>query len=320
MNNYELNAARLAQRQEQMRQENLSKQAQQNDNLSEDTKLNFQNGNEFSMKQAQQTLEMAQNQSADENLPQNYFKSTNVKYLDDKIKNNQATLYDAYIAKKYLGLDLSEYGDKTADLNINAKVKGLGMTTSHDKMYSDVDDSLAIDRTIMSSEGNLGVGAGLGRWIHKATGGLVDTSQGEFIANTEMAAKALARTNGGGGRITNQQAKDAAEIVNPKFKDKENYLRHLLGVKKSMASTQEQTIRNNILKGATIPDAVLQNYKGNLDRIAYMEQALEKGKFDYKKFASLMGDNNAHNVGKKDFGKSMGTGNLRIIERKNEKK
>lgn len=313
---YNPNLDALRAREQQIRQENTAK----NDNLSEDTKLNFQNGNEFSMQQAQQTLEMAQNQNeAAQNLPQNYFKSTNVRYLDDKLKNNKTTLYDAYIAKKFLGLDLSEYGDKSADLNINAKVKGLGMTTSHDKMYSDVDDSLAIDRTIMSSEGNLGVGAGLGRWIHKTTGGLIDTSQGEFIANTEMAAKALARTNGGGGRITNQQAKDAAEIVNPKFKDKENYLRHLLGVKKSMASTQEQTIRNNVLKGAEIPDVVLQNYKGNLDRIAYMENALKKGNFDYKKFAALMSDNNAYNVGKKDFGKSMG-GKLRVVERKNDGK
>lgn len=278
------------------------------------------NASDFSMPQAQETLALMNAQNA-ENAPQTQepiFRSTNIRYLDEKLKRNEVTSYDAFLANRFLGINVADYGDKTADLNLNAKVKGLGLTGSHDKMYSDIDDGNTIDRLIMSSEGNLGFWANVGRGLHQKTKGLTPTSQGEFIANMENASKSFARTMNGGGKVSVQHTKDAKELIEAGNRDEKQYLQRLLAVKKNALSSKEQTIRNNIAKGVSIPDVVRQSYANDLKKIAFMENELKKGKaFDYKGYAKMLYDN-SEQVGKIGLidGKGQSNNTYTRIERK----
>lgn len=251
--------------------------------------------NNFSFERAQETNALIkQNLENGENAPrENTFRSTNVRYYDEKLKNNDMSAYDAYLAKKFLGINVADYGDMTADINLNAKVKGLGLTSSHDKMYSDIDDGNSVDRLIMSSENNLGVKANFARWLHNATNGLTPTSQREFMANEENAAKSIARTNSGGGKVPVQIAKDTKEMIKAGNRSEQEYLEQMLAVKKQMLSSKEQTIRNNIAKGVKIPQVVAQSYENDLKKVAYMEDALKKDKFNYKEYSKYLFDSAA---------------------------
>lgn len=266
-----------------------------------DNGLNFDaNASDFSLPKAQETLALidAQPQNAPQAPIEPVFRSTNIRYLDEKLKKNEVSAYDAFLANRFLGINVADYGDKTADLNLNAKVKGLGLTGSHDKMYSDIDDGNAIDRLIMSSEGNLGFFSNMARKLHSGTGGLTPTSQGEFIANMENASKAFARTMNGGGKVSVQHTKDAKALIEAGNRDERQFLQRMLSVKKNGVSSKEQTIRNNIAKGVAIPDVVRQSYANDLKKIAFIENELKKGKgFDYKGYAKLLFDN-SETVGK----------------------
>lgn len=280
------------------------------------------NASEFSMPKAQETLALidAQDNQSPAKIQESLFKFTNIRYLDEKLKKNEVSPYDAFLANKFLGINVADYGDKTVDLNLNAKVKGLGLTGSHDKMYSDIDDGNTIDRLIMSSEGNLGVFSNIARGLHTGTKGLTPTSQGEFIANMENASKSFARTMNGGGKVSVQHTKDAKALIEAGNRSEKEYLERLLAVKKNALSSKEQTIRNNIAKGVSIPDVVRQSYANDLKKIAFMENELKSKKgFDYKGYAKMLYDN-SQTIGKSLIDENtQKNGVLRRIERrKNE--
>ncbi|RDU51761.1 hypothetical protein CQA49_09200 [Helicobacter sp. MIT 00-7814] len=74
----------------------------------------------------EESTEFVPAQSAPLNLPQdiegNYYRPTGYKYLDDRIKNRKVSMYDGYLANKYLGLNLS--GHLNIDMNANVNLKG----------------------------------------------------------------------------------------------------------------------------------------------------------------------------------------------------
>lgn len=100
-------------------------------------------------------------------LPQDAFKSTNVGWLDEKLKNGTASAYDAYLAKQYLDIDLSEYGRQSMDVNLNGKLSMTNLNKLYDNANNVVANAELYDAVLASGKGNIGLGAEIVRDLHE---------------------------------------------------------------------------------------------------------------------------------------------------------
>ena len=247
--------------------------------------------------QAEQSLANAQTQSEPQ---KELFKSTNIEFLDNKLKNNKITMYDAYIAKKYLGMDLSEYGSSFENAT---HIKGMGATTSNDRMFDDLANSEMLFNAIQGSQGNMGFWDGISTKIHKnlIKNWDLDENKREWLAINDNLANAHAK-NLAGGRINAQTQKMAKELFDFGTGSAQTGLNNYLAALKLQEATTRQNIQNNLNKGVSITPEILANYKRLYKGVEFMENERVQGRlnddFDYSGFAKIRNsrfDNQAQN-------------------------
>ena len=134
------------------------------------------------------------------NTPQSTFKSTNVAYLDDKLRSGTATMMDALVAKQFLGMNLGDYGNQTLDVNMNAKHK----ITNLNKLYESINNVNAnanlYDAVLAAGEGKNTWHDELFRDLHKLLPVLPIGKQNNLYRNLQQAmgwGAAVDAVNGG---------------------------------------------------------------------------------------------------------------------------
>ncbi|TQR42937.1 hypothetical protein DMB95_00100 [Campylobacter sp. MIT 12-8780] len=235
------------------------------------------------LKQAELSNKNLQTQS---NRP---LKLTGVRYLDDKIRADNVSMYDAYLAKKYLGIDNEKFSSLVHD-GVMA-IKGVGGTASMDKMGQDVEANNAYLRAILKSQGNLGTSSGLSRMLNFATNKLwgLDSNHAEFVTEMGNVVGAHARNLTGNGRTTEGARKDAQMQLGVGFTDEKQFLGQMLSAMKSTAVSQGETIKNNINKSLPVPQSVLENFARQQRAIDFVEKSANSNKpFNYKAFYELI--------------------------------
>lgn len=229
----------------------------------------------------------SQNFSVSQNatLPQSAFKSTNIAWLDEKLKNNTATAYDAYLAKNYLGMNLADYGHQSLDVNLNGK---LAMTNLN-KLYNDSNNVIAnadlYDAVLASGKGNLGWLSEMSRdWHEIAPAFSFINKKNNMYRNLQNAmawAAAIDATNGGKPNKYTQEH----------FM---NMYQHTARDERAQTSLMASALKqNNIalmknmqqiaqLRGGweAVPEHYIQRYNKNVDMI----KDLSDKKFNYDKF------------------------------------
>ena len=173
-------------------------------------------------------------------------RQTGIKYFDEKIQNNAVTPYDAYLAQKFLKLDIT----MNANINMNAKMKTLSGT----KVYDDVQATLAGlelgDQAINAAgdkaggiifkHDNAGFFGGANRKLNELSGGIWGLSDeaSSFSAKNNNLVYSIARAQTR-GKTTNEAIRDAKSTYDASFRSPDEYRSRI---------NQGQEIQLNYLK------------------------------------------------------------------------
>ncbi len=266
-------------------------QNSQNGEYKEGEQPQFPDPARYSDSAALDTIKNNQNlaQNFSVSWEQEYFKPTNIAYFDNKLQNGEGiTGWEAYAANKYFGINLQDYGRQRVDLN--AKVKGLGLTNLNQVMQMYQNNDEIFDRVVIGSEDNLGLFSGVERGLHYMTGGWknLDDGEAEFLTSHKEAANALARAWMGGNKTTDQVRKQAAEALGLGLKDEKTFLEQLLSAKKTNLVAWQTAIQNAQTHGLPVNDAAILAFDKARQSVRDLDDALNNRKKwtseDYKNY------------------------------------
>ncbi len=215
--------------------------------------------------------------------------STGIAYLDNKIKNRSITVFDYYMAKKFLGMDLN------VNLNGNLEIKSENKTrlASINKATQDIfDDIKALDLgddLIKKAQEHSGLINQFKLWLNYKTRGLKGVDYD--LAKTDNArisyANRVAKTMAQGGQVTQKLRDEAKAMTMWGARSKEE---------NTARSAQTQEILLNSLKknmqmleslGGNVSPLMLATVKKYQDKADYINET--SGKIDLKKYQSLTG-------------------------------
>lgn len=148
---------------------------------------------------------------------------TGIAYFDKKIQNGNVSPYDAYLAKKYIGMDITLNGRLALDMKMQANNKSISGTPVYNEIRETISGLEITDRVIKGadkeagglifSHKNAGVFGGINRWLNDKTGGLwgLNPNAKEYKndVNTMVYSTARAQTRGKTTNMAIQDAKDA---------------------------------------------------------------------------------------------------------------
>ncbi|TSA79419.1 hypothetical protein [Helicobacter mehlei] len=150
--------------------------------------------------------------------------STGIKQLDSKIKGRNLSLFDYYMAKNYLGINLGVF--LGGSLELNQKVANRTKATSD--IYETIKALDLGDNIINKAQKNSGLFNGLLRKANQLTSGVVplgaELAQTDTAVNQYTYSTARALTN---GKVTNQTLDDLKHITRIGFRGAKEYTARL---------------------------------------------------------------------------------------------
>lgn len=191
---------------------------------------------------------------------------TGIKDLDERIKNRQLSMFDYYMAKNYLGINLGVHLNGSLDLNqkIANRTKAIGA------VYKTLQALDLGENIIHKVQDNSGKMNGLMRWANHKTGGVIgldpELAQMDSAINRYIYSVADATTS---GKITNQAVNDARAGADVAFR-----------------SAQENTNRINEMQNIHLTRlgqqiAEVQALGGQVPMSVYLKLAQHKARVDY---------------------------------------
>ncbi|WP_104578683.1 hypothetical protein [Helicobacter felis] len=208
--------------------------------------------------------------------------STGIKELDDKIAKRQLSMFDYYLARNHLGLDLG--GFLAGGLELKQKIANRTKATAD--VYETIRSLDLGDNIINKAQENSGTLSGLARKLNQITGGFIplgaELAQTDTAVNQYTYATARALT---GGKVTNQTLDDLKHITRFGLRGaKENTAR--LGETQNININYLINSMRNLqaLGGNITPDmlAKLQEYKA---KARYIQE--KGGDIDIKEYNAL---------------------------------
>ncbi len=261
------------------------------------------------IKQAQKTPESEINQNlanqglerlASENLKEANepsYLSTGIAYLDDKIKNRSITAFDYYMAKKFLGLDLSV--NLNGNLNIKSenqtKIKNLTSATS--KIYDGLKALNLGDRLIEKAQDNSGIFSALKRLANEKTSGLYGLNSDEAETVNALKNYSYSTARQMGGQLTNQKIKDAQEMTKFGFRSKEENTARLGENQSRLIQILEQDINNLESLGGKVPESVILELLKHKNRLAHIQK--NQGKIKLREYQQITPNSEHEQDGRK---------------------
>lgn len=220
------------------------------------------------------------NASFKASLEQEYFKPTNIGFLDKKLKEGTITPMDAYMANKYFGVKLSDYGMQRSEIDLNAKVKGLGLTDLNKALMSFEENDELFNRTINGSDGKLGLGGAFRRWAFEGSSGFFDwlkTHEPQFMVDVKEGANALARARAGGGKVPMQLINQAEKDFYAGAKTADSFLGSINSAKKTNLGAWSAKISNALEHGLPISEQNLKAFYKAIESVNFLDEALGRG-------------------------------------------
>ncbi len=213
--------------------------------------------------------------------------STGVAYLDDKIKNRNITVFDYYMAKKFLGLDLN------VNLNGNLNIKSENKTrlASINKATQDIFDDLKAldlgDDLIKKAQEHSGIINQAKLWINHKTGGLKGVDYD--LAKTDNArlsyANRVAKTMAQGGQVTQKLRDEAKEMTRWGFRSKEENTARATQTQEILLNSLRKNLQMLESLGGSVSPLMLAKIKEHQKKIDYINDT--GGKIDLKKYQRL---------------------------------
>ncbi|WP_120910971.1 Coiled-coil domain-containing protein [Helicobacter pylori] len=215
--------------------------------------------------------------------------STGIDYLDKKIKDRNITVFDYYMAKKFLGIDLN------VNLNGNLQIKSENKTrlASINKATQDIfDDIKALDLgndLIKKAQEQSGLINQVKLWINHKTRGLkgVDYDLAKMDVAKNTYSNRVAKTNAQGGQVTQKMRDQAAEMVNFGARSKEENTARISQMQETLLNSLKKNIQMLESLGGNVSPLVLAKMKAYQDKADYINET--RGKIDLKKYQSLTG-------------------------------
>lgn len=275
--------------QEKIAQENAKNQQSSSDEPQGNENLN---PDRYSSNEVKRIVELAQNQKDTDALQgkDEYFRSTNIQAIDDKLRDGTLTAREAIAIRNRLGLNVSDYGYNAQNINLNAKVKGMNVTKINEQMYQNMENNNILDEAILASDGNLGLTPQASRKMHEYFGyWQPDNSNRYFMGAQDSAKKAYASAIANGGKPTNYTLQMAENNLGLTTERQGTYLEKMLAAKKLSAISTGINIENAIKNGVPISSQVLKNYENLTNSISYLEDSTKgKKNFNYAEYAKIV--------------------------------
>lgn len=237
----------------------------------------------------------SQNQAGEDDLSeaQQQFRPTGIKYFDEKIATNTTTPYDAYLARKFLNIDIT----MNANVNLNAKHK----VNSVNSLYNDIRETISGLRNtdeaitqageqaggIIFKHDNAGFWGGLYRKFNEITGGLfgLGDNAASFAARQEAVTKSIARAETR-GKTTNMAMQDAKSTYGANFRTEKEYISRMgEGLQTQLIYLKEQA-RDLQARGEAVPQYLIDTIQEYENKIALIKSG-KYNKQDYKKMGSI---------------------------------
>ncbi|GAA9671630.1 hypothetical protein HpVH12_14640 [Helicobacter pylori] len=210
---------------------------------------------------------------------------TGIKYLDNKIKNRDLSVFDYYMARKYLGIDLNV--NLNANLNITSenqtRVKNL--TSATNKIYDGLKALNLGDRLIQKAQDNSGIFNAFKRLANEKTNGLIGLSSDEAETMNALKNYSYSTARQMGGQLTNQKIKDAHEMTKFGFRSKEENTARLGENQGRLIQILEQDINNLESLGGRADQSVLLQLLKHKKRLAYIQK--NQGNIKLKEYQGI---------------------------------
>ncbi|MGL2526108.1 Coiled-coil domain-containing protein [Helicobacter pylori] len=235
------------------------------------------NDNSVMLESLKQNKEQANND--------NSVMSTGIKYLDNKIKNRNLNVFDYYMARKYLGIDLNV--NLNGNLNIKSenqtKIKNLTSATS--KIYDGMKALNIGDRLIQKAQDNSGIFSALKRFVNEKTNGFYGLNSDEAETVNALKNYSYSTARQMGGQLTNQKIKDAQEMTKFGFRSKEENTARLGENQGRLIQILEQDINNLESLGGKAPESVILELLKHKKRLEYIQK--NQGKIKLKEYQTI---------------------------------
>ncbi len=215
--------------------------------------------------------------------------STGIKYLDNKIKNRSLSVFDYYMARRYLGIDLNV----NLNGNLNLKTENKTRLASINKATQDIfDDIKALDLgndLIQKTQEHSGLINQVKLWINHKTRGLKGVDYD--LAKTDNArisyANRVAKTMSQGGQVT-QKLRDQAQAMTAwGARSKEENTARISQTQETILNSLKKNVQMLESLGGSVTLLMLDKMKEYQDKADYINET--SGKIDLKKYQSLTG-------------------------------
>ncbi|ANT42520.1 hypothetical protein [Helicobacter phage UKEN31U] len=229
------------------------------------------------------------NQSVKDLEAEPSYLSTGIAYLDNKIKNRSITVFDYYMAKKFLGMDLNV----NLNGNLNLKSENKTRLASINKATQDIfDDIKALDLgddLIKKAQEHSGLINQVKLWINHKTRGLKGVDYD--LAKTDNArisyANRVAKTMAQGGQVTQKLRDEAKAMTMWGARSKEENTARIVQTQEMLLNSLKKNLQMLESLGGNVSPLILAKIKEYQDKADYINET--SGKIDLKKYQSLIG-------------------------------
>ncbi|WP_100951416.1 Coiled-coil domain-containing protein [Helicobacter pylori] len=211
--------------------------------------------------------------------------STGIKYLDNKIKNRSLSVFDYYMARKYLGMDLNVNLNGNLNIKSENQTKIKNLTSASSKIYDGIKALNLGDRLIEKAQDNSGVFSALKRLANEKTNGLYSLNSDEAETMNALKNYSYSTARQMGGQLTNQKIKDAHEMTKFGFRSKEENTARLGENQGRLIQILEQDINNLESLGGKVPESAILELLKHKKRLEYIQK--NQGKIKLKEYQQI---------------------------------
>ncbi|RVY60164.1 Coiled-coil domain-containing protein [Helicobacter pylori] len=218
-----------------------------------------------------------------ENEP-SYF-STGIAYLDNKIKNRNITVFDYYMTKKFLGMDLNAYLNGNLNITSENQTRVKNLTSATSKIYDGLKALNLGDRLIKKAQDNSGIFSALKRFANEKTNGFYGLNSDEAETVNALKNYSYSTARQMGGQLTNQKIKDAQEMTKFGFRSKEENTARLGENQGRLIQILEQDINNLESLGGKVSESVMLELLKHKKRLEYIQK--NQGRIKLKEYQEI---------------------------------
>ncbi|WRC46610.1 Coiled-coil domain-containing protein [Helicobacter pylori] len=216
---------------------------------------------------------------------QPHYISTGVKYLDNKIKNRSLSVFDYYMARKYLGIDLNVNLNGNLNIKSENQTRVKSLTSATGKIYDGLKALNLGDRLIEKAQDNSGIFSALKRFANEKTNGFYGLNSDEAETVNALKNYYYSTARQMGGQLTNQKIKDAQEMTKFGFRSKEENTARLGENQGRLIQILEQDINNLESLGGKVPESVMLELLKHKKRLEHIQK--NQGKIKLKEYQEI---------------------------------